>query len=359
MAVRSTRREPVVHMDDAPREDAKGKRVTRSAIWRFSSPFRRRADMAETDGKAQIEAELASLRAKESALKAAGKTRELKALAKRKGELKLMKKKGISPVITPALLGMLPSLSSGMPWPASMPAPPVPKWVSEFPHFTPPTEDDAAKFAGRLLQLGLHSRRQGRQGGMAGWRGAERVRSALCAGTMSFGSLAGFCSGYALKGIGRAGAFTVGCLFMGLTGLQAPRHHPTHTLHIPTHTLHAFAHTLHTACTRMHPSACVCTFCTCVHFLCTPMRSPSTFASNHIGLQAAGALPLCASAPFCTFAPLHRCTIHTATAPPLHHLCTSMHLYAPLCKACTPHRLQPPRPYRAYQKAHQHNLLIA
>ena len=39
-------------------------------------------------------------------------------------------------------------------------------------------------------------------------------------GTMSFGSLAGFCSGYALKGIGRAGAFTVGCLFMGLTGLQ-------------------------------------------------------------------------------------------------------------------------------------------
>ena len=37
---------------------------------------------------------------------------------------------------------------------------------------------------------------------------------------MSFGSLAGFCSGYALKGIGRAGAFTVGCLFMGLTGLQ-------------------------------------------------------------------------------------------------------------------------------------------
>ena len=39
---------------------------------------------------------------------------------------------------------------------------------------------------------------------------------------MSFGSLAGFCSGYALKGIGRAGAFTVGCLFMGLTGLQVP-----------------------------------------------------------------------------------------------------------------------------------------
>ena len=39
---------------------------------------------------------------------------------------------------------------------------------------------------------------------------------------MSFGSLAGFCSGYALKGIGRAGAFTVGCLFMGPTGLQVP-----------------------------------------------------------------------------------------------------------------------------------------
>ena len=46
---------------------------------------------------------------------------------------------------------------------------------------------------------------------------------------MSFGSLAGFCSGYALKGIGRAGAFTVGCLFMGLTGLQVPS--PLHALH--------------------------------------------------------------------------------------------------------------------------------
>jgi len=141
------------------------------------------------DERAQIDAELANLRSKEAALKAAGKTAELKALAKRKGDLKLMKKKGISPVIAPPRSSsrLLPSLSSGMPsMAAAMTMPPVPKWVSEFPNFTAPTEDDAAEFAG----------------------------------TMSFGSLAGFCSGYALKGIGRAGAFTVGCLFMGLTGLQ-------------------------------------------------------------------------------------------------------------------------------------------
>ena len=115
------------------------------------------------DGRAQIDAELANLRGKEAALKAAGKTAELKALAKRKGDLKLMKKKGISPDVAPAWSGrLLPSLSSGMPsmpsMPASMSMPPVPKWVSEFPHFTPPTEDDAAEFAGRPLGLGCGSR---------------------------------------------------------------------------------------------------------------------------------------------------------------------------------------------------------
>ena len=116
------------------------------------------------DGRAQIDAELANLRGKEAALKAAGKTAELKALAKRKGDLKLMKKKGISPVVAPARSSsrLLPSLSSGMPsmpsMPASMSMPPVPKWVSEFPHFTPPTEDDAAEFAGRPLGLGCGSR---------------------------------------------------------------------------------------------------------------------------------------------------------------------------------------------------------
>ena len=116
-------------------------------------------NVAMADGRAQIDAELANLRGKEASLKAAGKTAELKALAKRKGDLKLMKKKGISPDVAPAWSGrLLPSLSSGMPsmpsMPASMSMPPVPKWVSEFPHFTPPTEDDAAEFAGRPLGLG-------------------------------------------------------------------------------------------------------------------------------------------------------------------------------------------------------------
>eukprot|EP00320_Phaeocystis_rex_P010049 CAMPEP_0119074480 /NCGR_PEP_ID=MMETSP1178-20130426/72141_1 /TAXON_ID=33656 /ORGANISM="unid sp, Strain CCMP2000" /LENGTH=206 /DNA_ID=CAMNT_0007056641 /DNA_START=35 /DNA_END=655 /DNA_ORIENTATION=- len=137
---------------------------------------------SKSDWKVEVDSELARLRAKESALKAAGKTDEVKAIAHRKGELKLMKKKGISPVI--ARPGNLQSWSSGMP--AAMPSVPKPKWVSDFPNFTPPSEDDAAEFAG----------------------------------TMSFGTLTGFCSGYALKSLGRAGAFTVGCLFMGLTGLQ-------------------------------------------------------------------------------------------------------------------------------------------
>ena len=99
------------------------------------------------DWKAQLDAELANLRDKESALKKSGKTGELKALAKRKGELKLMKKKGISPVIAPTRQGHLQSWSTGMPsMPTSVPR--VPKWVSEFPNFTPPSEDDAAEFAG-------------------------------------------------------------------------------------------------------------------------------------------------------------------------------------------------------------------
>ena len=148
---------------------------SRDTIWRFafpsSSPPDQRAQTRRAfakrpmaDGRAQIDAELANLRGKEAALKAAGKTAELKALAKRKGDLKLMKKKGISPVVAPARSSsrLLPSLSSGMPsmpsMPASMSMPPVPKWVSEFPHFTPPTEDDAAEFAGRPLGLGCGSR---------------------------------------------------------------------------------------------------------------------------------------------------------------------------------------------------------
>ena len=113
------------------------------------------------DKRAQIDAELDNLRSKEAALKAAGKTAELKALAKRKGDLKLMKKKGISPDIAPPRSSsrLLPSLSSGMPsMAAAMTMPPVPKWVSEFPNFTPPTEDDAAEFAGRPLGLGCSAR---------------------------------------------------------------------------------------------------------------------------------------------------------------------------------------------------------
>ena len=94
------------------------------------------------DWKSSVDAELASLRAQEAALKQAGKKAELKAIAKRKGELKLMKKKDISPVI------LNPSMS--MPSMPSMPSnfPSVPAWVSNFPNFTMPSEEDATEFAG-------------------------------------------------------------------------------------------------------------------------------------------------------------------------------------------------------------------
>ncbi|KAL3907225.1 MAG: hypothetical protein SGPRY_010250, partial [Prymnesium sp.] len=40
------------------------------------------------------------------------------------------------------------------------------------------------------------------------------------AGTVSFGSMVGFCSGYALKKVGRASAATLGLIFMGITAAE-------------------------------------------------------------------------------------------------------------------------------------------
>ena len=151
--------------------------------------WRATTSRAMADWKSSVDAELASLRAQEAALKQAGKKAELKAIAKRKGELKLMKKKGISPVI------LNPSMS--MPSMPSMPSnfPSVPAWVSNFPNFTMPSEEDATEFAGA---------------GGSPVLAVPCLLPPLLAGTLSFGTLTGFCSGYALKGIGRAGAFTVG-----------------------------------------------------------------------------------------------------------------------------------------------------
>ena len=157
-------------LENTPRPPREETGVKRPGVCSPSANSRERAaasaawadpDVAMADERARIDAELDNLRSKEAALKAAGKTAELKALAKRKGDLKLMKKKGISPDIAPPRSSsrLLPSLSSGMPsMAAAMTMPPVPKWVSEFPNFTPPTEDDAAEFAGRPLGLGCSAR---------------------------------------------------------------------------------------------------------------------------------------------------------------------------------------------------------
>lgn len=148
--------------------------------------------MSTPAGERVLQAELEALRGRE----AGASPEELKLIKKRKAEVKLMIKRGISPVVVPSMsmpsLGLPRSLSSGMdaagaavggvidtvnggmskePW---------------YPTFTPPTQDDLAEFGG----------------------------------AMSFGTLMGFCSGYALKKIGRAGATTVGVIFMSLTVAQ-------------------------------------------------------------------------------------------------------------------------------------------
>ena len=133
------------------------------------------------DWKAAVDQELNALRAKQTALKQAGASRaEIKQIEKRKADLKMLKKKGINPVLTaPASsLSKLPSVGASLP--SSMPS------LPSFPTFTPPTEDEMGEFAG----------------------------------TLSFGTASGFCSGLALKKIGRSGATFAGVTFMAATAAQ-------------------------------------------------------------------------------------------------------------------------------------------
>ena len=123
---------------------------------------------------AEWEQQLSELRAREAA--AAADERE--AIVQRKRELKLMMRAGASPpppspAARPSPAGNLSDTLGQLQLPS-------------FPTFSLPSEDDATLFAG----------------------------------TVSFGSLMGFCSGYALKKIGRMGATTAGVVFLSLTAAQ-------------------------------------------------------------------------------------------------------------------------------------------
>ncbi|KAL1496801.1 hypothetical protein AB1Y20_014387 [Prymnesium parvum] len=133
-------------------------------------------------GEGDLRAELEALRARDAAEMDSA---ELERHQRRKAELKYMLKNNIEPPPTddsaiaqlPRFLsGALPSLPSigG----AVGPMPTIPN-----PRYEPPGEGDLQDFAG----------------------------------TVTFGSMMGFCSGYALKKVGRASAATIGVIFMGMT----------------------------------------------------------------------------------------------------------------------------------------------
>jgi hypothetical protein len=142
----------------------------------------------------RCEAELSALRAREKAATAS----ELPEIIERKAELKQMRKVGIYyEQQRPALGGF------SLPW--SKPqeegeAGPGGLRGFKLPQFPPmpklPTADDLPF----QLPTGLDVE--------------------LVAGTASFGTVTGFCSGVALKKIGRAAAAVTGVLFMGLTAAE-------------------------------------------------------------------------------------------------------------------------------------------
>ena len=94
--------------------------------------------------------------------------------------------------------------------------------ISQFPNFTPPTPDDMHVFAG----------------------------------TVSFGSAMGFCSGYALKKIGRAAATTVGVIFLGLTSAQRSGYIDVRWEKIEADSMSLVSTTLCTLRARTQPPPC-------------------------------------------------------------------------------------------------------
>ena len=138
--------------------------------------------MVSAEGKQRLEAQLATLRARDANMAPA----ELETHQRKKADLKFKLKNHIDPPPPPqpeqgGASAFLRNVADTLP--SSSGASDV---LSNFPNFTSPTLDDLGDFVG----------------------------------TVSFGSTMGFCSGYALKKIGRAGATTVGIIFMSLTAAE-------------------------------------------------------------------------------------------------------------------------------------------
>ena len=142
--------------------------------------------MATAEGKQRLETQLATLRARDGSVAAA----ELEAHQRKKAELKFRLKNHMDPPVPPQPEGgasaFLRNVTDSLPSNGGAAGGTGGAVFSGFPNFTPPTQDDLGDFAG----------------------------------TVSFGSAMGFCSGYALKKIGRAGATTVGIIFMSLTAAE-------------------------------------------------------------------------------------------------------------------------------------------
>lgn len=127
-----------------------------------------------------LHSELVALRAQDRA-KVNALEREKNVL--RKAELKHMIKNNITP--PPQVPGPSALLQSAMETASAASGSSLPS-LSNFPTFTPPSEENVTQFAG----------------------------------TVGFGSMSGFCAGYALKKAGRAAAVTVGVIFMALTAAE-------------------------------------------------------------------------------------------------------------------------------------------
>jgi len=140
-----------------------------------------------------MQAELDALRKRDSTPMDAAE-REIH--QRRKAELKYNIKHGITPKPPPAADGpsvLLRRMSESLPTSVSLPSlPPLPSGdisdaISNFPTFSmPATTEELGQFGG----------------------------------TVSFGTVMGFCTGYALKQAGKAAAVTGGAFFMGLTAAE-------------------------------------------------------------------------------------------------------------------------------------------
>lgn len=136
----------------------------------------------EETGKQRVQAELAALRARDKDIMDQS---DLEKHQRRKAELKFMLKNNVNPAPQEPLFpsGMWKPVADAM---TTIPSKPRGVFGPNFPTFTVPEEEDLTNFAG----------------------------------TLTFGTMMGFCSGYALKKVGRASATTIGVVFMALSAAE-------------------------------------------------------------------------------------------------------------------------------------------